>query len=305
MPTSVYGLLEGTKSEHVAVEATADGRLKTEAQAANISTKFREAFEAYDPTNGVWVEVLGSGDIIMLDGNAAAASYLVISKSPLYAGTESSIESRLRFTMPVELSVGLHMSQRTLGQEVALEVVDDGAELPPVPDLEIFAVTQATTTLTVTTAQPHGLSVGKSIGIHGLLDSRLNYPSLVVASVPALNQFTCTAGPGGTIPSLSAYTTTVLAATTAALPTATYANGTAGVGATLTATANGAFPDQDGVSIPLNGRVLVKNEATAANNGIYVLTQVGSGSLPWILTRATDFDTTAEMTVVAGALFAV
>jgi hypothetical protein len=38
-------------------------------------------------------------------------------------------------------------------------------------------------------------------------------------------------------------------------------------------------------------RILVKNEATGANNGVYVVTQVGSAGTPYILTRATDFDT--------------
>jgi hypothetical protein len=38
-------------------------------------------------------------------------------------------------------------------------------------------------------------------------------------------------------------------------------------------------------------RVLVKNEATQANNGVYTVTQVGTAGTPYILTRATDFDT--------------
>lgn len=83
------------------------------------------------------------------------------------------------------------------------------------------------------------------------------------------------------------------AATTAALPTNTYANGTAGVGATLTGTANGALASQDGVTLALNDDLLVKNEATSANNGAYTLTQVGTGSTPYILTRRTDADTGA------------
>jgi hypothetical protein len=36
--------------------------------------------------------------------------------------------------------------------------------------------------------------------------------------------------------------------------------------------------------------VLVKNEVAGANNGVYVVTQVGSAGTPYILTRATDFD---------------
>lgn len=276
--------------------------------ASNITTKFRDAFEVYDPVKGNrWLESRAPGDLIFLDGNAASASYLVISKDPLSAGTESSIETRAnwRFTMPVEIAVGLSMSQRTLGQEVALEAVDVGAPLPDVPDIEIASIVQSGSTLTVTTVQPHGLSIGKSTGIRAVDDARLNYPAIVVASVPLPNQFTATAGPGGNLPSVTAYTGLVLAATTAALPAATYANGTAGVGATLTANANGAFPSIDGVAIPLGARVLVKNQAAALENGIYTLTTAGSAGAAWVLTRATDFDQTAEMTVVANALYAV
>jgi len=79
-------------------------------------------------------------------------------------------------------------------------------------------------------------------------------------------------------------------ATTAALPANTYNNGTSGVGATLTATANGALSVDSTLTVASN-RILVKNEATQANNGVYTVTQVGSAGTPYILTRATDFDT--------------
>jgi hypothetical protein len=87
-------------------------------------------------------------------------------------------------------------------------------------------------------------------------------------------------------------------ATTANLP-ATYDNGTAGVGATLTATSNGAFPAIDGVTVAtttmgLNG-VLVKNQTNPAHNGRYNLTQVGNGSTPWILTRCSVCDQASEI----------
>ena len=84
------------------------------------------------------------------------------------------------------------------------------------------------------------------------------------------------------------------AATTANL-NATYSNGTAGVGATLTnAGAQAAFAT-DGVSPSINARILVKNQTTTSQNGIYTLTTVGTGATNWVLTRATDFDTAAEI----------
>jgi hypothetical protein len=87
----------------------------------------------------------------------------------------------------------------------------------------------------------------------------------------------------------------VRASTTGALPANTYANGAAGVGATLTANANGALPAQDGVTLVANDRLLVNNEAAPANNGIYVVTQVGTVGTPYILTRATDADTNTKL----------
>jgi len=92
-------------------------------------------------------------------------------------------------------------------------------------------------------------------------------------------------------------TTDVRVATTAVLPnTPTYDNGTAGVGATLTAGANAALAAIDGVTLVPGDRILVKNQASALQNGIYVVSSVGSASAPWFVTRATDADTaTTEM----------
>ena len=83
-------------------------------------------------------------------------------------------------------------------------------------------------------------------------------------------------------------------ATTANL-TATYSNGTAGVGATLTNSGSLAAFSADGVTNSVGDRVLVKNQTTAAQNGIYTVTTVGSGSVAWVLTRATDMDVWAEV----------
>jgi hypothetical protein len=89
-------------------------------------------------------------------------------------------------------------------------------------------------------------------------------------------------------------------ATTAAL-TATYSNGSSGVGATLTNSGTQAAISIDGKSLAVNDRVLVKNQATAAQNGIYTVTTLGSGSTNWVLTRATDFNSASNTGVVEGA----
>jgi hypothetical protein len=95
-------------------------------------------------------------------------------------------------------------------------------------------------------------------------------------------------------------------ASTAALPSCTYNNGTSGVGATLTATANAAL-SVDSTLVALNNRVLIKNQVDGAQNGVYVVTQTGNGSTPFILTRATDFDTpgTGIDSIDAGDFFLI
>jgi hypothetical protein len=87
----------------------------------------------------------------------------------------------------------------------------------------------------------------------------------------------------------------VRAATTAALPANTYSNGSSGFGATLTGNANGALPAQDTVALVANDSLLVKNEVAGANGGIYVVTQLGDASHPYILTRRVDEDAASEM----------
>ena len=89
------------------------------------------------------------------------------------------------------------------------------------------------------------------------------------------------------------YQVPVVCSTTASLST-TYNNAAAGVGATLTATGFGAF-SSDGISPSLGDRILVDFQAAPAQNGIYTLTIVGDGSTAFELTRATDYDTPAQI----------
>ena len=78
-------------------------------------------------------------------------------------------------------------------------------------------------------------------------------------------------------------------ATTVAL-TATYNNGTAGVGATLTNSGSQVALVIDGVNTVVNDRILVKNQANRIQNGVYVVTNIGSGATNWVLQRATDYN---------------
>jgi hypothetical protein len=86
--------------------------------------------------------------------------------------------------------------------------------------------------------------------------------------------------------------TSVYAATTTNL---TVTQSGSGVGATLTNAGAQAIFALDGVSPPLNSNVLVKNLASAQNEGIYRVSDVGSAITNWVLTRATTYDTPTEI----------
>lgn len=84
---------------------------------------------------------------------------------------------------------------------------------------------------------------------------------------------------------------------------AIYSNGASGVGATLTNIGGLVAFAVDGTTPSLNARILVKNQIISFENGIYTLTTLGTGAIAWVLTRATDYDTPAE--IVAGNLVPV
>ena len=71
---------------------------------------------------------------------------------------------------------------------------------------------------------------------------------------------------------------------------ATYDNGASGVGATLTNNGTQAALVIDGVTLNTNDRVLIYSQTNGYENGIYTVTNTGSASTNWVLTRATDAD---------------
>lgn len=95
----------------------------------------------------------------------------------------------------------------------------------------------------------------------------------------------------------------VYAATTANL-VGTYTNAVGGIciGDLFTITATGTFT-VDGVTPPINSRILFKNQTNAFQNGVWVLTTLGSVGVSPIFTRALDFDSSADMN--AGSIIPV
>jgi hypothetical protein len=77
------------------------------------------------------------------------------------------------------------------------------------------------------------------------------------------------------------------------------ASGT-GAGKTLTNSGTQAAITIDSIVLSAGDRVLVKDQTTASNNGIYTVTTVGSVSTNWVLTRATDADNSPSGEVTPG-----
>jgi hypothetical protein len=96
----------------------------------------------------------------------------------------------------------------------------------------------------------------------------------------------------------------VKAASTTAL-TVTYSNGSSGVGATLTNAGTQAALTLDSIALSVGDRVLIKNQASGLQNGVYTVTTVGTISTNWVLTRATDFDNSPGTEVGPGIFFFV
>ena len=81
-----------------------------------------------------------------------------------------------------------------------------------------------------------------------------------------------------------------------------------GVGATLTNAGTQAALVIDGVTLSVNDRVLIYAQTNATQNGVYVVTSVGSVSTNWVLTRSSDTDTyglTSSTTLGEGSTFFV
>ena len=89
--------------------------------------------------------------------------------------------------------------------------------------------------------------------------------------------------------------TAVYAATAGSNIPGTYFNGAAGIGATFTTTSTAIFT-LDGTTPPVGSRILIKDQSTGFQNGIYTLTAAAvPGISGTVFTRALDYDTPADI----------
>ena len=142
-----------------------------------------------------------------------------------------------------------------------------------------FNITDITSGTTVTTSVNHGLVVNDQIWLTTTAGNGLSINiAYFVYSTPALNQLTLSLTFGGA---------QITGLTNAAgLTYATRAN--SGVGATLTNAGTQVALVLDGVTVSVADRVMIRLQTNGFENGVYVVTNVGSGSTNWVLTRASD-----------------
>jgi hypothetical protein len=88
--------------------------------------------------------------------------------------------------------------------------------------------------------------------------------------------------------------TSVVAASTTNL-NSTYLNGVSGIGATLTNAGSLAAFTIDGQTPTIGQRVLIKNQTSTFQNGVYTVSTLGTGAIAWILTRALDYDQPSDI----------
>jgi hypothetical protein len=134
---------------------------------------------------------------------------------------------------------------------------------------------------TITFSANHGLSVGDEIVWTNSFNGIIAGEAYFVYSVPAANQITIKNGYFG----IEVVTLT----NGTGLTESSLAN--SGVGATLTNAGANAAIQIDSISLSLTDRVLVQGQSSGSENGVYVVSTVGSGATPWVLTRASDADT--------------
>jgi hypothetical protein len=141
-------------------------------------------------------------------------------------------------------------------------------------------VTDITGGTTLTFSATHSLNVNDQIYWGSTFNGITANTSYFVYSAPTNTQITLAGIYGG--PQLTNLTNgTGLSQVGRANP---------GVGATLTANTNGAA-NIDGVLVTSSQRVLIYTQTNAAQNGVYVVTNAGNVSAPWVFTRSSDTNT--------------
>ena len=233
----------------------------------------------FNGSAGKTIDIKAGSNITLTEVEGAIT---IAATNTTYSAATSSALGLIELGSDTQQTVAANAVTATTGRTYALQVNAAGQGVINVP------WTNTTYTHPTTDGNLHvpatGTTNGGKVLQAGSTAGSLSWKALEMSDIPG-----------------AAFKKSVRVATTAAL-TATYANGTSGVGATLTNSGTLAALALDGVTLAVNDRVLVKNQATAAQNGIYTVTNIGSASVAWVLTRAVDADSSAEISCAVVAI---
>ena len=289
-------LPSGTTAQRPAVVPAIYGRLRFNTQV--------QTYEYWDSTLSIWAEVQDSTDPAAIF--ALLASHTVNEGASLIGLQDQS---------GVTNKTAQDLANATIITQTNTGVLQNGQALNALATgFMASAVTTGVVSSRVLTGTTNQVDIangdGSSTPVFSLSSTMSTPGTFTISGTTVTNAIindstmaTATAENLSTSSAIKAYIDTVVAggftfidlcaAATTTNFASNYANGTAGVGATLTALVNGAASDVDGIAIVLNTRVLFKNQTSAFENGVYTLTTVGDGATPAVYTRATDYDTAA------------
>jgi hypothetical protein len=217
-----------------------------------------------------------TGETFQVDGDVAISGATTFGSTvTLDANPTTALEAATKQYVDNQVTAGLHIHE-----PVRVEATGN-LNATYAQGGTTFNITTITGGDTVTTSVNHGLALNDQIWLTTTAGNGLSTnTAYFVYSIPAANQLTLSLTFGGSeITGLTNATS---------LTYATRAN--SGIGATLTNAGTQAALVVDGITMVVGNRVMVRLQTTGFENGVYEVTDIGSGSTNWILTRASDSD---------------
>jgi len=244
--------------------------------------------------------ISGAANTLSNIGNSSLSnSSVTINSTTVSLGSSATITA----ANPNALTIGLGLNGTSYDGSSAVTIAIDSTVVTTtgtqsLTNKTINASSNVLTNIGNSSLTNSSLTVGSTvISLGGTATTLAGLTSITLTQDPTTDLQVATKQYVDSIASGLNYHQPVNYASVAALPSYVYNNGTSGVGATITASANGALSFGGGT--PTSGqRLLVKDEAGANQpyNGIYTVTNTGSPSVKFVLTRATDYDTSGTGT---------
>ena len=244
--------------------------------------------------------ISGASNVLTNIGNSSLTnSSVTFNGQTVSLGSSGTITANT--TNALTIGTGLSGTSFNGGSAVTIAIDSTVATLDGIQTFTNKSISGSTNTLTNipnSALTNSSLTIGStSISLGGTATTLAGLTSITLTQDPVSDLQVATKQYVDSIASGLNYHQPVNYASVAALPAYTYNNGVSGVGATITAVAFGALSFGGG-SPTAGQRLLVKDEAGANQpyNGIYTVTSAGSVGSPFVLTRATDYDTSGAGT---------